>query len=47
LIAAGADPTIPGWMGLTALDRADDRDDLDASKIRVLLKGAVKRPKRK
>jgi hypothetical protein len=25
LVEAGADPTIPGWMQLTALDRAADR----------------------
>jgi ankyrin repeat protein len=43
LIQAGANPSIPGWMGLTALDRANERTDIEASKIRVLLKEAAKR----
>ncbi len=45
LIRAGADPTIPGWMQLTALDRAAERRDPDADRIRQLLEGAAARLK--
>jgi hypothetical protein len=43
LIDAGADPTIPGWMQLTAIHRAARRTDADAGKVQRLLKGAVDR----
>jgi ankyrin repeat protein len=43
LVEAGADPTIPGWMQLTALDRAERRNDPDAAAIQELLQGAAKR----
>lgn len=43
LIAAGADPTIPGWMQLTAIDHAAERTDADAKKVQQLLKMAAKR----
>jgi ankyrin repeat protein len=43
LIDAGADPTVPGWMQLTALHRADERKDPDAQKIQRLLKDAANR----
>lgn len=46
LIDAGADPTIPGWMQLTALDRTAERTDADAGKIQRLLAEAAKRRKR-
>src|SRR5438045_1334334 len=36
LIDAGADPTIPGWMQLTAMDRLAERKDADARKIQRL-----------
>lgn len=43
LVDAGADPTIPGWMQLTALDRARKRTDGDAPRIRQLLQRAAER----
>ena len=43
LIEAGADPTIPGWMQLTALHRAERRKDADARKILRLLREAADR----
>lgn len=43
LVDAGADPTIPGWMQLTALDRARKRTDADAPRIRQLLQRAAER----
>ena len=39
LIAAGADPTITGWMNLNALDRAKDRDDEEGRSVYALLLG--------
>ena len=42
LIDAGADPTIPGWMQLTAIYHAEQRKDADAKKIRRLLEDAAK-----
>ena len=50
LLQAGADPTIPGWMQLTALDRAEDRKDVEGAAVRQLLADASKlgkRPKRR
>jgi len=43
LIDAGADPTIPGWMQLTAVHRAEVRKDVNARKIRRLLHDTVAR----
>ena len=37
LIRAGADPTIPGWMQLTALHRAANRKDEEGKRILRLL----------
>jgi ankyrin repeat protein len=42
LINAGADPIIPGWMQLTAVDRAAKRTDSDKKKIQQLLSDTVK-----
>jgi Ankyrin repeats (3 copies) len=46
LIDAGADPTIPGWMQLTALDRAEDRRDGDGPLVHELMLKASKEPRR-
>jgi ankyrin repeat protein len=44
LIDAGADPRIPGWMQLTALDRAKKRQRGDGPAVyRLLLDAAKKR----
>jgi ankyrin repeat protein len=43
LVDAGADPTIPGWMMLTALDRARDRKRPDARQVLKLLESAAAR----
>lgn len=43
LIKAGADPTIPGWMQLTALHRAEPRKRGDGPRIYQLFKDAVYR----
>ena len=43
LIEAGADPTVPGWMGMNALHRAADRTDADAKKLQQLLRDAAGR----
>lgn len=40
LIEAGADPTIPGWMHLTAIDRAKRRRDPDKEAILELFRAA-------
>ena len=37
LVRAGANPTIPGWMQITALDRAKDRKDEEGRRIYELL----------
>ncbi len=37
LVDAGADPTIPGWMMLTALDRASTRKRPDGERVFKLL----------
>ena len=42
LIDAGADPTIPGWMQLTALHQAAERKKPEGQRIYKLLKKAVK-----
>lgn len=43
LVEHGADPTIPGWMQITALDRAATRRRLDGPAIYQLLLGAAQR----
>lgn len=43
LVAAGADPTIRGWMQLCALDRAKNRKRGDGPAVYELLVGASKR----
>jgi ankyrin repeat protein len=44
LLDAGADPTIPGWMGLTALDRSVDRKRFEGPDVhRRLLEAARRR----
>ena len=45
LIDAGADPTIAGWMQLTAIHRAADRKDPDAKMIQRLFQDAAKKRK--
>jgi ankyrin repeat protein len=44
LIQKGADPTIPGWMHLTALDRAKKRKKPEGKKIYNLLLDRAKNP---
>jgi ankyrin repeat protein len=43
LIEAGADPSMPGWMGITAIHRAKDRNDEDGQRVFDLLTKAVHR----
>jgi uncharacterized protein len=43
LIEAGANPNIRGWMSLNAIDRASERSDVDAPRIRSLLNKATMR----
>jgi ankyrin repeat protein len=43
LIEAGADPTIPGWMRLTALDRSEKRKKPEGQQVHKLLCEAAKR----
>jgi ankyrin repeat protein len=38
LVDAGADPRIPGWMQLTALHKAEDRQDEEGQLVYSLLK---------
>ena len=38
LLKAGASPHIPGWMGITAFDKAEQRDDDEGRRILALLK---------
>jgi ankyrin repeat protein len=48
LVDAGADPSIPGWMGLTAVHRAKDRKDDEGQQVfDLLIKTARNRPRRK
>ncbi len=42
LVKAGADPSQPGWMQLTALHKASERTDPEAGRILELLRLAVK-----
>ena len=37
LISAGADPTIPGWMKLTAIDRSGERKKPEGVRVHKLL----------
>ena len=43
LVDAGADPTIPGWMQLTALDKARERKKPEGLRVRELLEKAAVR----
>jgi len=43
LTDAGADPRIPGWMQLTALDRAKDRTDEEGQRVFAHLKETAQR----
>jgi ankyrin repeat protein len=43
LIDAGGDPTIQGWMTLTALDRSAERKRSEGKKVHQLLVDTVKR----
>jgi ankyrin repeat protein len=43
LIDAGADPTIPGWMQLTALAKSKNRKKPEGQKVHKLLVEAAKR----
>ena len=43
LIEAGADPSITGWMGITAVHRAKDRKDNDGQRVFDLLSKAARR----
>jgi Ankyrin repeat len=42
LIDAGADPTIPGWMQITALHKAQERTTPEGVRVRQLLEEAAK-----
>ena len=43
LVDSGADPRIPGWMQLTALDKAEERRDQEGQRVYALLKGVADR----
>jgi ankyrin repeat protein len=43
LVDAGADPRIPGWMQLTALDKAEERKDEEGQPVYALLKSVADR----
>lgn len=43
LLNAGADPTIPGWMALTALDKARDRKRGEGPAISEKMEQAARR----
>jgi ankyrin repeat protein len=45
LLDAGADPTIPGWMGLTALDKSAERKRFEGPEVHRLLLEAARRRK--
>lgn len=42
LVRAGANPSIPGWMQITALHRAKDRKDQEGKKVYELLAKTAK-----
>ena len=46
LIDAGADPTIPGWMQITALHRAQERKRPEGVQVLQLLEAAADKAKR-
>lgn len=46
LIAAGADPTVQGWMQLSALDRARERKKPEGVRVRELLEAAAEKRRR-
>ena len=46
LVDAGANPAIPGWMGLCALDRAKDRKKPEGQQVFELLVEAARKFKR-
>ena len=46
LIDAGADPTIPGWMLLTALDRSQERKKPEGVRVHQLLEPTARRFRR-
>ena len=43
LVEAGADPTIPGWMQLTALHRSKSRKEEEGKRVHELLEQAALR----
>lgn len=43
LVDAGADPTIPGWMLLTALDKSQERKKPEGVRVHQLLEQAARR----
>ena len=43
LVDAGADPTIPGWMQLTALDKSEEREEPEGLRVHQLLERAAVR----
>ena len=43
LVESGADPRIPGWMQLTALDKAAKRQDQEGQRVYALLKSVADR----
>ena len=43
LLKAGADPEIPGWMGITAIGKAERRNDEKGRQVLALLKEASHR----
>ena len=43
LVDGGADPTIPGWMQLTALDRSEGRKDPEGLRVHNLLYDTARR----
>src|SRR5438477_3469064 len=43
LVDAGADPTIPGWMLLTALDKSEERKKAEGVRVHQLLLQAARR----
>ena len=45
LVDAGADPSIPGWMQLTALDASRDRKKPEGKRVHDLLERAAKTPR--
>jgi len=46
LVDAGANPTIPGWMMLTALDRSEERKKSEGVRVHQLLVQAARRFRR-